>query len=64
MKTITIGARIKLIVESIISGKNVGSTATILYVDDQNNVYVEWYDGKLTSYPEKIFLTCFELALS
>lgn len=64
MKTITIGARIKLIVESIISGKNVGSTATILYVDDQNNVYVEWYDGKLASYPKKIFLTSFEAALS
>ena len=52
MESITVGAKIKLNVAGAYSEKPVGSTATIIYIDEHDMVYIEWSDGKLTSYTE------------
>ncbi len=35
------------------SEKPVGSTATIIYIDEHDMVYIEWSDGKLSSFSDK-----------
>ena len=52
MESITVGAKIKLNDAGTYSEKPVGSSATIIYIDEHDMVYVEWSDGKLTSYTE------------
>ena len=59
MDSITVGANIRM-TEAVTRDYPVGSTATILYIDDLDNVFVEWTDGKLTSFPEQRLLKCFE----
>lgn len=59
MDSITVGAKIRL-KENICGDYAVGEVATILYIDDMDNVFVEWSDGKLTSFPEQRLLNCFE----
>ena len=58
MDSITVGAKIKL-TENVGGSYPVGAVATILYIDDLDNVFVEWADGKLTSFPEQRLLSCF-----
>ena len=45
---------------SITSDYPVGSTATIIYIDEMDNVFVEWSDGKLSSFSDKQILNSFE----
>lgn len=52
MESITVGAKIKM-TASITSDYPVGSTATIIYIDEMDNVFVEWSDGKLASFSDK-----------
>ena len=47
MESITVGAKIKLNVAGAYSEKPVGSTATIIYIDEHDMVYIEWSDGQL-----------------
>ena len=46
MEAITVGAKIKM-TSSVTSDYPVGSTATIIYIDEMDNVFVECSDGKL-----------------
>lgn len=59
MEAITVGAKIKM-TESITSDYPIGSTATIIYKDEMDNVFVEWSDGKLSSFSNKQVLHNFE----
>ncbi len=59
MDSITVGAKVRL-TENVGGDYPVGEVATILYIDDLDNVFVEWTDGKLTSFPEQRLLKCFE----
>lgn len=59
METITVGAKIKM-TESITKDYPVGSTATIIYKDEMDNVFIEWSDGKLSSFSNKQVLHHFE----
>ena len=62
MDTITVGSDIKL-VGKVDSSTPVGSTATILYVDDFKRVFIEWKnDGRLTSFSKKNFKSLFDTA--
>jgi hypothetical protein len=49
MEAITVGAKIKM-TASITHDYPVGSTATIIYIDELDNVFVEWSDGTLSSF--------------
>ena len=60
---------VKILKESItVTGlyneKPVGSTATIIYIDEHDMVYIEWSDGKLTSYTEGQLLKSFVPAIA
>ena len=59
MDTITVGTDIKL-VGKVDSSTPVGSTATILYVDDFKKVFIEWKNGKITLFSDKQILSNFE----
>ena len=59
MDSIPVGAKIRL-TENVGGSYPVGAVATILYIDDLDNVFVEWSDGKLTSFSEQRVLKCFE----
>ena len=52
MDSITVGAKIQM-TENITGDYPVNSTATILYIDEMDNVFVEWFDGKITPFSEK-----------
>ena len=58
MDSITVGSRVKLKFGT--SSVSAGSTATILYIDDFDIIYIEWSDGKLASFPEHQFRHSFE----
>lgn len=58
MESITIGAKVKM-TEGITSDYPVGSTATIIYIDEMDNVFIEWSDGKLSSFSDKQVLKSF-----
>ena len=59
MDSITVGAKIRM-TEAVISDYPVGSTATIIYIDEMDNVFIEWTDGKLSSFSDKQVLLGFE----
>ena len=59
LDTITVGAKIKM-TASITSDYPVGSTTTIIYIDEMDNVFIEWSDGKLSSFSDKQVLSSFE----
>ena len=56
---VTAGAKVKLR-EKISDSVPVGSIATILYIDDLDNVFIEWLDGKLSKFSDKQLLNGFE----
>ena len=49
-----------LMTETVTGDYPVGSTATILYIDEMDNVFIEWSDGKLSSFSDKQVLKGFE----
>ncbi len=59
MDSITVGAKIKM-TEAVTGDYPVGSTATIIYIDDMDNVFIEWSDGKLSSFSDKQVIHGFE----
>ena len=54
MDSITVGAKIKM-TDTVTSDYPVGSTATIIYIDEMDNVFIEWTDGKLSKLPIDLF---------
>ena len=52
MDSITVGAKIRM-TEAVTGDYPVGSRATILYIDEMDNVFIEWSDGKLSSFSDK-----------
>ena len=59
MDSITVGAKIRM-TEAVTRDYPVGSTATILYIDEMDNVFIEWSDGKLSSFSDKQVIHGFE----
>ncbi len=59
MDTITIGEKIKM-VNKVDSSTPIGSTATILYIDDFKKVFIEWKNGRIASFSDKQILDNFE----
>lgn len=59
---VTAGAKVKLR-EKICDSVPVGSIATVLYIGDLDNVFIEWVsNGQLTSFSKKNFKSLFEMA--
>lgn len=59
---VTAGAKVKLR-EMISDSVPVGSIATVLYIDDLDNVFIEWVsNGRLTSFSKKNFKSLFDTA--
>ena len=59
---VTAGAKVKLR-EKISESVPAGSIATILYIDDLDNVFIEWVsNGRLTSFSKKNFKSLFDMA--
>ena len=59
---VTAGAKVKLR-EKISDSVPVGSIAMALYIDDLDNVFIEWVsNGRLTSFSKKNFKSLFEMA--
>ena len=52
-------AKVKLR-EKIGDSVPVGSIATVLYIDDLYNVFIEWSDGKLFKFSDKQVIHGFE----
>ena len=59
MDSITVGAKIRMTV-AVTGDYPVGSTATIIYIDEMDNVFVEWAVGKLSSFSDKQVLHNFK----
>ena len=59
MASITVGANIRM-TEAVTGDYPVGSTATILYIDEMDNVFIEWSDGKLSKFSDKQVIHGFE----
>ena len=56
------GAKVKLR-EKISDSVPVGSIATVLYIGNLDNVFIEWVsNGRLTSFSKKNFKSLFEMA--
>ena len=55
----SVGAKIRM-TEAVTRDYPVRSTATILYIDEMDNVFIEWSDGKLSKFSDKQVLKCFE----
>ena len=59
---VTAGAKVKLR-KKISDSVPVGSIATVLYIDDLDNVFIEWVsNGRLTSFSKKNFKSLFDAA--
>lgn len=59
MDSITVGAKIKM-TETVTNDYSIGSKATIIYIDEMDNVFIEWTDGKPSSFSDKQVLKGFE----
>lgn len=59
MDSITVGAKIRM-TEAVTRDYPVRSTATILYIDEMDNVFIEWSDGKLSKFSDKQVFKCFD----
>ena len=61
MEKITVGMTIKL-VKDIGENIPVGSTATIVYIDDFDQIFIDWSDGGQGKFTEEQLLKNFEVA--
>lgn len=61
MDNITVGMKIRL-VDNIGENLSIGSTATVIYIDDFDQIFVDWTDGGHSKFTEEQFLRFFELA--
>lgn len=62
MDKITVGSKITLI-KDIDSKTPIGSTATIVYIDDFDQIFIDWTDGGQDSFTEEQLLKNFEIAV-
>ncbi len=60
MEKITVGMTIKLI-KDFDGSRPVGSTATIVYIDDFDQIFVDWSDGGQGRYTEEQLLKNFDI---
>lgn len=60
MDKIAVGMTIKL-VGDISENISVGSTATIVYIDDFNQIFIDWKDGGQAKISEEQLLKNFEI---
>ncbi len=60
MEKITVGMTIKL-VKDFDGSRPVGSTATIVYIDDFDQIFVDWSDGGQAKFSEKQLMKIFEI---
>ena len=60
MEKITVGMTIRLVKE--ISGGAPVSTATMIYIDEFDRVFIDWTDGGQDSFTEQQLLGSFEIA--
>ncbi|MCR5123235.1 MAG: DUF4314 domain-containing protein [Ruminococcus sp.] len=61
MEKIAVGMTIKL-VKDYDGSKPVGSTATIVYIDDFDQIFVDWSDGGQAKFSEEQLVNYFELS--
>ena len=61
MEKITVGMTIKL-VKDIGENIPVGSTATIVYIDDFDQIFIDWKDGGQAKISEEQFIKNCEVA--
>lgn len=61
MDKITVGMKIKL-VKDLDGSIPVGSTATIVYIDDFDQIFIDWTDGGQYKLDEEHLLNHFEIA--
>ena len=61
MDKITVGMTIKL-VKDIGENIHVGSTATIVYIDDFDQIFIDWKDGGQAKISEEQLMKNFEVA--
>ncbi len=62
MEKITVGSRITLKNE-IDSKIPIGSTATIVYIDDFGQIFVDWTDGGQANFTKEQVLKNFKIAV-
>lgn len=61
MEKITVGSKITL--KNDVDGKiPIGSIATIVYIDDFDQIFVDWTDGGHANFTEEQLLKNFEIA--
>ena len=60
MEKITVGMTIKL-VKDFDGSRPVGSTATIVYIDDFDQIFVDWSDGGQAKFSEEQLMKIFEI---
>ncbi len=61
MEKVTVGMMVKL-VNDLDGSKPIGSTATIVYIDDFDQIFVDWTDGGQGRFSEEQLIKNFELA--
>ena len=61
MEKITVGMTIKL-VKDFDGSKPVGSTAIVVYIDDFDQIFVDWSDGGQARFSEEQLVKNFEIA--
>lgn len=58
-----INVKLHNMLSELLYRRPVGSTATIIYIDDFDMVSVEWSDGKLSTFSDKQVINSFEKAI-
>lgn len=61
MEKITVGMTVKLI-KDFDGSRPVGSTATIVYIDDFDQIFLDWSDGSHGKFSEEQLMKNFEVA--
>lgn len=61
MEKIAVGMTVKLI-KDFDGSRPIGSTATIVYIDDFDQIFVDWSDGGQGRFSEEQLFKNFELA--
>ena len=61
MEKIAVGMTVKLI-KDFDGSRPIGSTATIVYIDDFDQIFVDWSDGGQGKFSEEQLIKNFEVA--
>ena len=60
MEKLTVGMTIKL-VKDFNGSRPVGSTATIVYIDDFDQIFIDWSDGGQAKFSEEQLIKNFDI---